>query len=243
MVQPQHQMTFLPPIRSADGQTHPTSNGGHYYNGYPPMYPAYSNYAYPQYPQHPASYRYPPVYPPGAHSTIYPYPYHSQSHPSPASTQQELHTPSTAHYGTTGLGTVQPSAFGAWSEHVTQTRQPEATIPGNAIGSEEEAGRRESTSTESEQEESYASRPSPTGTVEYRSDPNDSDYGSTTTLPASGKAKQAKVKAKKKKRKQKEFVIDGNVTFTTDSEVKQTSEVSVCCRPWLLDHGPHLNMP
>jgi len=193
---------------------HTEAVAGQYWNTpiqQPYAQPYSFNYTHPhaQYPQHgyhypPQKHYYPSYQPTYAYSAM-PQAYHPAYHTT-STPSADLYTPASAPAQYNG-GTIQPSAFSGW--HNDPRRE---TVEPNGVEEDRLTERRPSVSSVSEKWEAKAS---PASVV--ISD-NGSEYVETVT-PVRKKGKKAKATPVKLE------VVDGEVTYTTDCEVKQTPTV------------------
>lgn len=136
-------------------------------------------------------------------------------------------------------GTIQPSAFGGWA---SENRQRESTSTiSTGLAPDDYSERRRSVVSvegESEKEDDAWEQHSPLESVSEYSD----------SVNSSGTVRKVQPKKKKKQVKRREEHREGNVTYTTDAEVKQTPEVSFssiypCFHPDKSGEcGPYLDM-
>ncbi|KAK1924489.1 hypothetical protein DB88DRAFT_289661 [Papiliotrema laurentii] len=226
LIHEQYHGTMLPPIRSTEAHA---SIGSGYYSPYPPAYSQYSTYSYPPYPQYPPGYRShaSQPYSGSPYGQVYPYPHHSSQTPTSVVSHQDVYSSHSAHGGG-GSGTIQPSAFGGWSDH---PRRVDTTIPGHLLGPVENDRmdeRRQSASTNSDGRDDLSKwdiKASPMLSIGHFSD---SDGDTTGTMPAPGKMTKPKSKKKMSKKRDGPY-REGNITYTTDAEVKQTPELKRMC--------------
>jgi hypothetical protein len=212
--QPAHaMMPVLPSMRLTESE----SVAGQYWTN--PMQPGYPQpygfgYAAHQYPQQPYHYgahkaypQYSPYQPNYTFSTV-PQTY-NHTHPS-SSASTELYPPASA--PPFNGGTIQPSAFSSWHNEVRRDMSSELA---SGVDEDRLTERRHSVSSAGEK---WDIKGSPASIV--ISD-NGSDYIDTAT-PVRKKTKKARAAPVPAKISE---VVEGDITYTTDCEVKQTSTV------------------